>query len=118
MQCIQHQTVFSNIGELIANMLKTSRDFPPGACKTVWTTAQMVMNKILRCNGANTYKLHYARKDKIIRKMKRNIPLRLPCQEKFKGGAIDGEVIAAYMTGGVAAAREVVAAPVVMLEEA
>ena len=95
----------------MVNVMEAFHEFPLETCKKVWTTAQMVMNEILRCNGGNTYKLPHARKDKVIRKMEQAIPLRLPCQSKLTGGGINGEVVMAYMTGGLTASSRVAATP-------
>ena len=104
-----------NIDELIANATQAFLEYPLDFCKKVWTTAQMVMNEIIRCEGGNTYKLPHAQKDAIVRSQKRDIPLRLPCQAMHTGGAIDGAVIRAYMEGGLAASNQVAPAPQVMV---
>ena len=75
----------------------------------------MVMNKIIRCGGGNTYTLTHAGKDAIICSQKQDISLCLPCQEMFTGGAIDGNIIKAYMEGGLAASNQVAPAPQVMV---
>ena len=71
----------------------------------------MVMNNIICCNGGTTYKLPHAGKDAIIRSQKQDTPLRLPCQAMYTGGVIGGNVIKAYMEGGLAALNQVAPAP-------
>ena len=75
----------------------------------------MVMKKITRCGGGNTYKLRHAGKDAIIRSQKRDLPLRLPCQAMHTGGAIKGNVIKVYMQGGLTALNQVAPTSQVML---
>jgi hypothetical protein len=115
MQSLQYTKPSKNIDELIANATQAFLEYPLDFCKKVWTTAQMVMNEIIRCEGGNTYKLPHAQKDAIVRSQKRDIPLRLPCQAMHTGGAINGAVIRAYMEGGLAASNQVAPAPQVMV---
>ena len=44
-----------------------------------------------------------------------DIPLRLPCKTLFTDGAMNGEVIKAYMVGGIAASNQVALTPQVMV---
>ena len=125
-QSIQHKYPSSNIEELMMNVRRAYNEMPLDACKKLWTTAQMVMNEILRCGGDNTYKLPHANKDRIIRTMDRDIPHRLPCMAKLTGGPINGEVIVAFTNGlasggvaaGTTAASQIVPAPIVLLPSA
>ena len=118
-QSIQHQYPSNNIDELMENVVKAYNDMPLEACKKLWTTAQMVMNEIIRCNGDNTYKLPHANKDKIIRQINRDIPHRIPCMAKLTGGEVSGDVIVAFtnglttggVTGGLAAVAQIVPTP-------
>jgi len=56
----------------------------------------MVMNEILICGGDNNYKLPHAGKDKIMRVMKHDIPLRLPCQAMINNRSLNGEAIISF----------------------
>lgn len=105
-QSIQWTKTSDTIDKLITHVLEAFQELPLDVCKKVWTTAQMVMNEIIRCNGNNNYKLPHAGKDKVVRKMRRDIPFRLPCQALLMGGALNGDVIVAFMVGG-----EIVASP-------
>jgi len=57
----------------------------------------MVMNEIILCGGDNTYKLPHAGKDKIVRAIKCDIPLHLPCQAMITSGSLTGNAIMAYV---------------------
>ena len=72
---------------------------PLDTCKKVWTTLQMVYNKVVLAEGDNNYKLPHAGKDKVIRQLQQDIPLKLPCQAMLDGGTIDGDVIVAFANG-------------------
>ena len=104
-----------NIDELIENATQAFLEYPMDLCKKVWATAQIAMHKIIQCGGGNTYKRPHAGKDAIICSQKQDIPLRLPCQAMHTGGAIDGNVIKAYMEGGLSASNQVAPAPQVMV---
>ena len=71
----------------------------------------MVMNKILRCGGGNTYTILHAGNDAIICSQKQEIPLRLPCQAMHTDGTIERNVTKAYMEEGLAALNKVAPAP-------
>jgi len=96
-QSLQFQKNAYTIDELMVNVLEAFDEFPLETCKKVWTTAQMVMNEILLCHGDNSYKLPHAGKDKIVRKMKRDIPLRLPCQAMITNSSLNGDAIVRYV---------------------
>jgi len=95
-QSLQFQKNAYTIDQLMVNVLEAFHEFPLETCKKVWTTAQMVMNEILLCGGNNNYKLPHAGKDKIVRLMKHDIPLRLPCQAMINNGSLNGNAIIAY----------------------
>ena len=97
-QTIQHTTPSKNIDELISNVMAAHNDLPLGVCQKVWTTAQMVMNEIIRCGGDNTYKLPHAGKDAIVKQLQHSIPYRLPCCAIQSQSALDGASIRLYMT--------------------
>ena len=42
---------------MIAIVHDAYAELPLDVCKNVWTTAQLVMNQVLLCNGGNDYKL-------------------------------------------------------------
>jgi hypothetical protein len=48
-------------------------DLPLDVCKNLWTTAQLVMNQVLLCNGGNDYKLPHIGELKITRKQMKSI---------------------------------------------
>ena len=80
----------------MTNVMEAFHEFPLETCKKVWTTAQMVMNEVLLCQGNKNYKLPHAGKDKIMRAMKRDILLHLPCQAMITNVSLTGEVILAF----------------------
>ena len=101
MQSLQYTKLSENIDKLIENATQAFLEYLMDLCKKVWTTAQTVMNIFILCSGGNTYKLLHAGKDAILRSQKQDIPLCLPCQAMHTGGAINGNVIKAYMEGGL-----------------
>jgi hypothetical protein len=111
MQGLQYTKPLKNINELMENVMQAFLDNLMELCEKVWTIAQMVMNKIIQCDGVNIYKLPHTGKDAIIRSETRTLPLRLPCQAMHTDGAIDGNVIKAYMQGGLVASNQVVPTP-------
>ena len=95
-QSLQFQENAYMIDQLMVNVMEAFHEFPRKICKKVWTTAQMVMNEILICGGDNNYKLSHADKDKIVRAMKHDIPLRLSCQAMINNGSLNGEAIISF----------------------
>ena len=55
MQLLQITTTQKNIGKLIVSARKMFSDYPMDLYKKIWTMAQMVINKIPRCDGVSTY---------------------------------------------------------------
>jgi hypothetical protein len=71
-------------------------DLPLDVCKNVWTTAQLVMNQVLLCNGGNDYKLPHDGKLKIAAaKNGRDIPMQLPCCALIAGDHLNADAITA-----------------------
>ena len=70
---------------------------PLKVCFKVWATAQMVMNEILLADGNNNYKLPHLGKDKIVRKLGKTIPLRLPCMAVLSKSPLNGGAIRSTM---------------------
>lgn len=66
----------------------------------------MVMNEILLADGNNNYKLPHAGKDKIIRELGKQIPMRLPCTALSSKSPLNGAAIkSAMMADGEYAAQ-------------
>ena len=70
---------------------------PLEVCIKVWTTAQMVMNEILLADGNNNYKLPHAGKEKIVRELGKQIPMRLPCTALVSKSPLNGAAIKSAM---------------------
>jgi hypothetical protein len=87
-----------NLDELIANVKEAYAKLPLDVCRHVWSTAQIVMNSILLCNGENDYKLPHVGKMRIARALSHNFPMRLPCQALVAGGNINEAAITAFVT--------------------
>jgi hypothetical protein len=64
-QSLQYQKPAKNLDKMIEIVHKVCADLPLDVCKNVWTTAQLVMNQVLLCNGGNNYKLPHVGKLKI-----------------------------------------------------
>ena len=92
-QSLQYQMVAITIDDLIQNVKDAFKDLSLEVCIKVWSTAQMVMNEIIIVGGSNNYKLPHAGKDKIVRKIGRMIPLRLPCAAVISNSHLDGDAI-------------------------
>jgi hypothetical protein len=70
-------------------------DLPLNVCKNVWTTAQLVVNQVLLCNGGNNYKLPHFGKLKIAAANGRAIPMRLPCRALIASDHLNADAITA-----------------------
>lgn len=97
-QSIQYQKPSKDIDELIQNVLAAHDELPLAICIKVWTTAQMVMNEIIRAGGSNNYKLPHAGKEKIVNEFGRSIPHCLPCTALISNSALNGDAIRTAMT--------------------
>ena len=81
---------------MIAIVHDTCAELPLEVCKNVWTTAQLVMNQVLLCNGGNDYKLPHDGKLKIAAaKNGRDIPMQLPCCALIAGDHLNADAITA-----------------------
>ena len=96
-QSLQYQKLAKNLDEMIEIVHKVYADLPLDVCKNLWTTAQLVMNQVLLCNGGNDYKLSHIEKLKIAAANSRDIPMRLPCHALIAGNHLDADAITAAM---------------------
>jgi hypothetical protein len=55
-QSLQCQKPAKNLDEMIEIVHEAYADLPLDVCKNLWTTAQLVVNQVLLCNGGNDYK--------------------------------------------------------------
>ena len=72
-------------------------DLSLDACKNLWTTARLVMNQVLLCNGGNDYKLPHVGELKIAAANSRDIPMWLPCRALISGDHLNADAITAAM---------------------
>ncbi len=79
-QSLQYQKPAKNLDKMIPMVHDAHTELPLNICKNVWTTAQLVMNQVLLCNGGSDYKLPHIGKLKIAAANGRDIPMRLPCR--------------------------------------
>ena len=96
-QSLQYQKPAKNLDEMIEIVHEAYADLPLDVCKNLWTTAQLVMNQVLLCNGGNDYKLSHIEKLKIAAANSRDIPMRLPCHALIAGNHLDADAITAAM---------------------
>jgi hypothetical protein len=54
----------STVKELIANVQKAFKEYPHKILNFTFLSLQACMNKMLRCNGGNTYKVPHLNKEK------------------------------------------------------
>jgi hypothetical protein len=94
-QSLQYQKPANNLDEMIKIVHEAYTDLPLDVCKNVWTTAQLVMNQVLQCNGGNDYKLPHVGKLKIAAANGRAIPMRLPCRALIAGNHLNADAITA-----------------------
>jgi len=94
-QSLQYQKPANNLNEMIEIVHEAYADLPLDVCKNVWTTAQLVMNQILLCNGGNDYKLPHDGKLKIAAANGRDIPMQLPCCALIAGDHLNADAITA-----------------------
>ena len=99
-QSLQYQKSLTNIDEIIAHVHESFAELPLDICCKVWTTAQIVMNKILIHNGNNNYKLPHIGKLKIEKAVGSKMSMRLPCRALIDGGALDCQDITTFMSNG------------------
>jgi hypothetical protein len=78
---------------MIAIVNKAYTDLPLDVCKNVWTTAQLVMNQVLLCNGGNDCKLPHVGKIKIAAVNGRDILMGLPCCALIASNHLNTEAI-------------------------
>ena len=96
-QTIQYEKESRNLDELIANVEEAFDELPHDICRHVWSTAQIVMNSIILCEGGNDYKLPHVGKLKIARSIGRDFPTRIPCQAVIAGDDINEAAIVAFV---------------------
>ena len=78
-QSLQYQKLAKNLDEMIEIVHEAYADLPLNVCKNLWTTAQLVMNQVLLCNGGNAYKLPHIGKLKIAAA---NSSATVPCADR------------------------------------
>jgi hypothetical protein len=96
-QSLQYQKPARNLDEMIKIVHEAYVDLPLDVCKNVWTTAQLVINQVLLCNGGNDYKLPHVGKLKITAANGRDILMRLPCRALIAGDHLNADAITAAM---------------------
>jgi hypothetical protein len=96
-QSLQYQKPAKNLDEMIEIIHEAYTDLPLDACKNLWTTARLVMNQVLLCNGGNDYKLPHVGELKIAAANSRDIPMWLPCRALISGDHLNADAITAAM---------------------
>ncbi len=104
--CCSTKKAAANYDELIVHMKEAYNKLPWNVCIRVWTTAHMVMNKIICDSDNNKYKFPHANKSIIICKLGIEIPHWLPCQALINGRLVDGDVISELVQAQAEAAND------------
>ena len=92
-QSLQYQKPAKNLDKMITMVHDAYAELPLDICKNVWTTAQLVMNQVLLCNGGSDYKLPHVGKLKMAAANGRDIPMRLPCRALIVGDHLNADAI-------------------------
>ena len=89
-------TAFWQAGrDSIAIVHEVYTELPLDVCKNVRTTAQLVMNQVLLCNGGNNYKLPHVGKLKLTAANGHDILMRFLCRALIAGNHLNTDAITA-----------------------
>jgi hypothetical protein len=65
LQALYYQAAPKNAGEIITMVEAAYNDYPWRKINYLWLTLQSVFNKIVKCNGNNTYSIPHINKEKL-----------------------------------------------------